>query len=401
MNTLQNLHAELIEWLVRAAYPLWSTRGIDPRDGGFIEALDRNAVPLNNPRRARVHPRQVYAFARGPSFGWQGDVAGIVARGTEYFTTHYQRRDGLFRTLVGADGAVLDERALLYDQAFALLGYAAVASATNARNVFEPRALELRHAIEGSFAAGDGSFFSDEEFRSQRESNPHMHLLEACLAWAEIGDDPGWTQWVGSLVELALLRFIHRETGAVEESYEDAWKPASGIAGRVIEPGHQFEWAWLLLRSEHYHTLPSRQAALRLISIGETFGIHNGVAINSLLGNFTAKNVAARLWPQTERLKAALRAASVTGDANYRSIAQTTATSLLRYLNTPTQGLWFDEQMQNGDFVDSSAPASTFYHLVGAIAELHLVLRNDAKDPASTQVLVPNPAAQCTRSSPP
>jgi mannose/cellobiose epimerase-like protein (N-acyl-D-glucosamine 2-epimerase family) len=30
--------------------------------------------------------------------------------------------DGLFRTLVDAEGMPLDERALLYDQAFALLG---------------------------------------------------------------------------------------------------------------------------------------------------------------------------------------------------------------------------------------------------------------------------------------
>ena len=128
MKALGALHIQLAEWLVQAAYPLWSTRGIDAGDGGFIEALDRNAAPLAHPRRARVPPRQIYTFAQAPGFGWQGDAGAVVLRGTEYFTNRYRRPDGLFRTLVSAEGTVLDERALLYDQAFALLGYAAAAS---------------------------------------------------------------------------------------------------------------------------------------------------------------------------------------------------------------------------------------------------------------------------------
>ena len=44
--------------------------------------------------------------------------------GLKYFLAHYRRPDGLFRTLVAADGAVLDERAYLYDQAFVLLALA-------------------------------------------------------------------------------------------------------------------------------------------------------------------------------------------------------------------------------------------------------------------------------------
>ena len=376
MKALGALHIQLVEWLVQAAYPLWSTRGIDAGNGGFIEALDRNAAPLSHPRRARVPPRQIYAFAQARGFGWHGDAGAVVLRGTEYFTNRYRRPDGLFRTLVSAEGTVLDERALLYDQAFALLGYAAAASATNALPAFERRAIGLRNAIESRFKAGDGAFFSDEESRPPRESNPHMHLLEACLAWAEISADAGWTQWTRSLVELALTRFILRDSGAMGESFEENWQPAIGGAGRLVEPGHQFEWAWLLLRSAAHHTIPVRDVALRLIAIGENVGVHNGVAVNALLDDFTVTNGGARLWPQTERLKAALRAASVTGNPNYWSIAQAAAASLRGYLDTPIRGLWFDERKSDGTLIDSPVPASTFYHLVGAIAELDVALRN-------------------------
>jgi mannose-6-phosphate isomerase len=355
---------------VAAAYPLWSRNGVDPSTGGFNEALDMHGHAIALPRRARVHPRQIYAFAQARHFGWQGDGETIVRRGMEYFTRYYRRCDGLFRALVSADGTPLDERALLYDQAFALLGFAAAASALDARAEYEARALELSQLMDARLGGGDGSYRSDEESVEHRDSNPHMHLLEAYLAWAEIGHDSAWVARLRSLVNLALSRFINPGSGAIGESYLATWQPTPGIAGR-IEPGHQFEWAWLLLRCERWHDARLRDAALRLISIGE-YGVHNGVAINALHDDFTIKDGNARCWPQTERLKAALLAAMLTGEAEYWAMAKAAATSLFLYLNAPVPGLWLDERSVRGEFPASPAPASTFYHLVGAIAALNL-----------------------------
>jgi mannose/cellobiose epimerase-like protein (N-acyl-D-glucosamine 2-epimerase family) len=375
MSMLHSLQARLVEWLVAAAYPLWSRNGIDPRNGGFIEALDRNGNPLAWPRRARVHPRQVFAFAQAQTLGWRGDAAAIVSRGMDYFTTYYRREDGLFRTLADADGAALDERALLYDQAFALLGYAAAAAALDAHGEFERRALELRRVIDTRMRTDDGSYCSEVDAAGRRESNPHMHLLEAYLAWAEIGQDAGWAAGVRSIVDLALMRFIRKDSGAVGESYLATWEPASGVAGHILEPGHHFEWAWLLLRCERWHTSPLRNTALRLISIGEQFGVLNGVAVNALHDDFTVRDAGARFWPQSERLKAALLAATLTGDLQYWSMAEAATTSFFPYISTVVPGLWLDLQLPSGALVDSPAPASTFYHLVGAIVALTLALR--------------------------
>src|SRR5580700_3969132 len=175
------LQAKLVAWLVNDAYPLWARRGIDPH-GGFIEALGPDGVGLPLARRARVHPRQVYAFAQARAFGWAGDVTGIVSRGMEYFTAHYCRNDGMFRALAAADGTPLDARALT-----------------------------LRGLIERRLSTADGSLRSEETAAAVRESNPHMHLLEACLAWAEIGNDAGWAVWARSLAELAVSRFIRKD----------------------------------------------------------------------------------------------------------------------------------------------------------------------------------------------
>jgi mannose/cellobiose epimerase-like protein (N-acyl-D-glucosamine 2-epimerase family) len=378
LSTLDALRSRFVSWLVDAAYPLWSKHGIDPRNGGFVESLSQDGVALVHPRRARVHPRQVYAFAQAPAFGWGGDVRGIVSGGIDYFTTYYRRRDGLFRPMAQADGAPLDGPALLYDQAFALLGYAAAATALEARGEFECRALALRQVIETHLRADDGSFYPGEQSAGHRESNPHMHLLEAYLAWAEIGHDAGWAAGVRSIVDVALSRFIREDSGALGESYLATWQPTPGIAGRSIEPGHQFEWAWLLFRCERWHSLPLRNTALRLISIGDEYGVHNGLAITALYDDFTVKDANARLWPQTERLKAALFAAALTGEPRYWSMAEAAAMSWIPYLNTRVPGLWLDARLPSGELIDAPAPASTFYHLVGAILALDHALGRSA-----------------------
>jgi mannose/cellobiose epimerase-like protein (N-acyl-D-glucosamine 2-epimerase family) len=364
---------DLTQWLVGSAYPLWSRGGIDASNGGFVEAIDQDGVPLAWPRRARIHPRQMYAFAHARIVGWQGDVAGIVSRGMDYFMRCYRREDGLFVTLADTEGTVMNQRVLLYDQAFALLGYAAAGFALDARAEFEALALELCRSIEIRLGARDGAYHTAEGSTGY-EANPHMHLLEAYLAWAEMGIDSSWASRVQSMVELALTRFIRGDSGALAESFRSTWQPSPGAAGRLIEPGHQFEWAWLLLRAQRWCAAPLRDAALRLIAIGSEFGVQNGVAVNSLYDDFTIADANARFWPQTERLKALLLAASVTGESRYWLLAESAAESLLPYLDTRVPGLWFDVQTPSGEVIESPAQASTFYHVVGAVLALNPAL---------------------------
>jgi mannose-6-phosphate isomerase len=371
---LADARKQLVKWLCDSAYPLWSKNGIDPK-GGFIETLDADGLALPHARRARVQPRQLYAFAQALNFGWHGDVANIVRRGTDYFVTYYRRPDGLFRTLAGVDGEPLDERAFLYDQAFALLGLSAAATALGEITEFETRALALRDAIEARFST-DLAFRSGETAEGHFESNPHMHLLEACLAWAEIGRDPGWTVWARRIVDLTLAKFIRAESGALGEFFAANCQPAAGVEGRIIEPGHQFEWAWLLLRARKIHPGPLRQTALRLIAIGEKFGVRNGVAINSLLDDFSVRDPKARFWPQTERLKASLLAATLTGEESYWETALAAVSSIFPYLETRVPGLWLDVQLPTGVRVAAASPASTFYHLVCAIVVLDKTLKS-------------------------
>ena len=367
-------HDRLESWLCDAAYPLWSTRGVDPR-GGFHERLTQDGQPLVEPRRSRVNPRQAYCFAVAPSLGWRGDAGALVKHGLDYWYAQYRRPDGLFRTLIAADGSPLDERALLYDQAFGLLALN-VYSVGEARALRERQSLELHDLVLKSMKRAGAGFESGVPASVPLQSNPHMHLLEAALAGCEVcAESSLWKPLAEEIVELALTHFIDAGSGALREFFDAQWNPAAGLEGRIIEPGHQFEWAWLLLRWGGEKNPRVRAAALKLIEVGESHGLRHGLAVNSLLDDFSPHDGGARLWPQTERLKAAALAARLTSEPRYFKMAADAADGVMRYLDCPLPGLWYDKIDAQGKRIDEPAPASSFYHLVAAIAELSALAR--------------------------
>lgn len=360
---------QLLEWLIGKACPLWSTYDVDRERGGFHERLN-GTTGLDEPRRARVPPRQVCAFAISATLGWSGDAAKLATHGILYFLTHYRRPDGLFRTLVAPEGMPIDNRALLYDQAFVLLGLAEGQRVLGPRAELVDEARRLRAAIYRDLKRKGPGFESGLPSDQPLSANAHMHLFEAAQAWIPISDDPEWHALANEIADLALSRFIDISTGAVRELFTPTWSPLPGAPGRIIEPGHHFEWAWLLLRWAGTAHTETRNAALRLMQIGELHGVRNDIVINALLDDFSVHDASARLWPQTERIKAAVLAARLTGEPRYWTMATTAANTLLRYLDTPVAGSWYDRLMPNDEFVEEPAPASSFYHIAAAIMEL-------------------------------
>jgi mannose/cellobiose epimerase-like protein (N-acyl-D-glucosamine 2-epimerase family) len=207
------------------------------------------------------------------------------------------------------------------------------------------------------------------------ESNPHMHLFEATLAGAEVCSECNlWKPLADEIAEFALAHFFDGN-GVLHEFFDTDWKFAPDVAGRIVEPGHQFEWAWLLLRWAGDKHPKARAAALRMIEVTEANCVKDGLALQQVLDDFSPHDPSARLWPQTERLKAGALAARLTGETKYYSMAASSADALKRYLATPIPGLWYDRIDAAGKIVDEPAPASTFYHLVVAVAEISALAR--------------------------
>lgn len=360
----------LRRWLLDDAYPVWARDGWDPVHGGFHERLAPAGPVLGESRRACAQVRQIYCFARARELGWKGDARRLLAAALDHFLMRYRRSDGLFRTLVAPDGHVLDDRALLEDQACALLAFAEAHRLLGSSSDLPAQARALLGAIEARFRQANDGFVSGLGGRALL-SRPHLHLLEAALAWRSVSEEPCWHRLAEELTSLALDRMIDPQSGVLHEHFAGGSAALPGVAGRLIEPGHQFEWAWLLMRRGP--NAQAHRAAARLLEIGETHGVRDGVAVNALLEDLTVQDPRARLWAQAGRLKALARGARL-GEARCWPLVEQAADILQRYLDTGTRGLWHVRRKPGGEFIREPSPGSSFQAIVCAIGELAAAL---------------------------
>jgi mannose-6-phosphate isomerase len=360
-------------WLTETAAPFWWARGVERGVGGFAERIGQDGAAVVEPRRVRVSARQVYAFAVAAELGWDGPVAAAVEHGLAFLKGPGAGADGLIVHRVDEAGRVLDAGPDLYDQSFLLLALArARAFDPNAEQqalgVLAALGRRLRHPVAG---------YEDRlPPVLPLRANPHMHLLEAALAWMAVSDDPAWRDLGARMVAMCRDRFRDPATGALLEYFDADWQPLAGPAGDVVEPGHLFEWCWLLWSWQEATGEDTAAIALAFAAIARRHGTdaRRGVALDELTRGLAVAKPGARLWPQTERLKAGIACHALAADdvARAEAAAEILAawSALERYLATPVPGLWHDRMTEEGRFVDEPAPASSFYHLAAAIREL-------------------------------
>lgn len=356
------------DWLRLRALPLWSAVGRDD-DGAFAELLTLEGRHVTSQRRARVQARQVFVFAEAGRMGWNGHWKQCVTTGLSWLDTHYLRHDGLTRTLLSDTGEVLDDTPFLYDQAFQMLARAHALMA-GVEGDHHAKAVTARETLLAK-APKEGGLI--EAGAHPYQSNAHMHLLEASLAWETAGGDEGWTALADRIVNLASTRFIDPRGGFLREFFKPDWTPADGEDGDLVEPGHQFEWAWLLARygrargDATFIALAKRLHAFGRIGIGA----RRQVALDALSTDGAPRGRRARLWPQTEWMKSALILAELSNDEERRSlIEEAAAAQRALWLYLTDDGLWRDKLLEGGGFINEPAPASSFYHIMGAWLQL-------------------------------
>lgn len=357
------------DWLRLRALPLWATVGL--KEGwGFAETLSLDGRALEGFSRSLVQARQVFVYAQASRLGWAGPWKRAVDAGFSALEARFTRPDGDLRASTAADGAPLNEATRLYDQAFLMLALATAKAAGHGQGDLEARAVAVRDRIVAG-ALPQGGFM--EAGAQPYQANAQMHLLEASMAWEAESADPAWTALSDRIVALAITRFIDSGTGMLREFFDADWSPAAGDDGRLVEPGHQFEWAWLLTR---YALARDREdvaaTARRLYAVGR-MGVaeRSGIAQDALNDDGSIRSARARLWPQTEWLKAALILADQARDGERVALIED-AEAALRALSTylTPDGLWRDKRLPDGSFVDEAAPASSFYHIMAAFDQL-------------------------------
>ncbi|MFI5346835.1 MAG: AGE family epimerase/isomerase [Elusimicrobiota bacterium] len=361
-------------WLSNDVFPLWTSRGIDRNDGGFVEALSSEGRPLDIPRRAMVQARQIFAFRTGRDMGClpAGAADSIVGRAAAFLVDRYSLPSGAFLHAVDAKGAPAVDRLDLYTQAFVLFGLANAYAVTRDGKL-KSRALALADYLRNERRAAGGGFTELEDGRVVLRSNPHMHLFEAALAWMAVDSDSNWKALADEILTLCLEKFIDPRGRMLGEVFSEDWSLVRADGRFSYEPGHQYEWTWLLILYEEMTGRDLNSAREGLFAAGETWGIGAaGNALDEVWSDGAPKKSSSRFWPQTERIKAAVRlGARARGQrrADYFRAADEAVAVLFGFLSTPTPGLWRDTLLETGRFREDPAKASSLYHIINAFSE--------------------------------
>jgi mannose/cellobiose epimerase-like protein (N-acyl-D-glucosamine 2-epimerase family) len=366
------------DWLHESTIPYWLDHGVDRSGGGFHEKLGPDRQPvLDAGKRIMVQARQLFVAADHALLTGSADARTAAGDALSFMRDHCRHPEGGWRFRVARDGAPQDDTRDLYAHAFVLFALAW-------HHRLDPNGGAAREAtttlafLDAQMAHPSGGYYetldsTGRAVNGTRRQNPHMHLFEAFLEWAAISDDPVWRTRADAMAALFEKRF--GVDGTLREFFADDLRPLENDKGRLVEPGHHYEWYWLLRRHELL-TGDARLAAAadQLYRFAERYGIdpETGGIIDTVDCAGAVVRDSRRLWPQTEAIKAHASRLAVTAGAAARLAAQTESLLSSQHDGMP-EGGWREHLAANGAPLTSDLPASSLYHLAMADAELRRV----------------------------
>jgi mannose-6-phosphate isomerase len=374
----RDIVAALKTLMIEHSLPLWSREGWDSSRGGFVERLDSagNADRLA-PRRVRVQARQIYSYALAAQLGWYPQGREIAMKGLEYLLAKAKSPDGRpgFVHLLDHDGRVLNPLRDTYDHAFILLALTTVYELSGEVRIREEMD-SLAAFLDSELRSPHGGFIEGIPATLPRRQNPQMHLFEAMIAAFDATHDQVYQQRAGDLFGLFVASLYDARRQALGEYFEEDW---SRIEPLVVEPGHQAEWVWLLKGFERITGCPTGRYRAQLLDSALRFGDEaTGCLIDEGDVEGKVRKSTRRLWPQTEIAKAWIAQAEA-GEPGAEEQALDALARLHRhYLRHPVAGGWYDQFDRDGRSLVDAIPASSFYHVICAIAEAERVLGSPA-----------------------
>ncbi len=364
-------------WMFTAALPWWAANGLDRTNGGYVEQMTldgRDAV--SGFKRTRVTARQIYVFSHGFTLGFNKGV-DLARHGVEFLVSKtWNGPDKGFARKLTREGGELDPTPDLYDIAFVLFAFAWYHRATREKTARDWMHRTLDY-IEAHMRHPSGLGFHNELPRPGvsggfRQQNPHMHLAEACLAAYESTGEQRFGDLAKELAGLFQTKFFDLRTGTLAEYFTDDLGRAPGADGRITEPGHQFEWCWILNSCHKLLGLDTAAEIRAAAAFAEKHGVDPAscATFNQVRDDGTPIDKGSRTWPNTERIKAAIALQELDGTDPSDMVRASAGLLLDRYLRHTPRGAWIDAFDADGKPAVSTIPASTLYHVFLAFAEV-------------------------------
>ncbi|KAF1052722.1 MAG: Cellobiose 2-epimerase [Burkholderia gladioli] len=354
--------ADLRRHFAEIVLPLWRGPGFDPSRGlPFAAVAPDTHAPLPVARfRAMACARQLFVFSDA------GELAHADTLFDGLCRNFLDRQHGGWFYSVDAHGAPLDRSKDLYTHAFIVFACAAYFAATGNRDARQ-HAEHTAALIEDRFAPAPGNACLDaaraENFArldGPPLQNPLMHLTEAWLAAAGAFGDAAFDTALLRTAQAVERRFVDPGTGCVAEL-------PLGSDGNRFEPGHQFEWCYLV------HEAGARLAPAGLAdALDRAYRFAERHGVDTATGGVCAATDARgacldatqRIWAQTEYLRALATRGEQPGSPDLAVQAERFAARFLH-----PRG-WIECRTTDGAVARADMPSTTPYHLATAYAAL-------------------------------
>ncbi|MEX3669031.1 AGE family epimerase/isomerase [Paraburkholderia phenoliruptrix] len=339
--------------------PMWREAGFNAALKLPFEALDEDHRPVPPQRyRAMACARQLFVFSQA------GDAAHAHVL-FDSLTRKFRdtQRGGWFYS-VDAQGVPLDTTKDLYTHAFVVF-----ACAEYARRCGSQDALEIVYGtselIQAKFDADDdllnAALTADfSEVTGLPAQNPLMHLTEAWLAAREATDDHAFDVQLRRVAGAVSRHFVHARSGCIAEF-------PLGMQGNRLEPGHQFEWFWLVNQARPlFEGSGLTETVSRAFSFAQRNGVDHrtGGVCASLDDEGRIQDATQRIWAQTEYL----RALAIHEEPSVRATLQRQM-ELFQQCFLRLQG-WIECKTATGETARADMPSTTPYHLATAFDAL-------------------------------
>ncbi len=361
--------------------PKWYGAFSDHMTGGFFERLGKGFQPVyTGQRRLVTQCRQLYIYSEACLNKNKSLYKNLKVQFEFVLSKYHDTETGLWHFSLDDEGRVKETECDLYALTFVIFSFSHYYRATQderakaaARSVLDLIDSRFRLAV-GLAEAVDTNFNAVPKMRRQ---NPHMHLLEACLFAHETWGDPAYEAMADEMVSLFYGKFFIAARTALVEFFTDDLLPHPE-KGDLLEPGHYFEWVWLLKKhaamkgDDALHN----ETALQLLTWANANGwdsVHGGIYdVVSSTGQVMSDTK--RIWPFCEALKANALMLTLAPDRQAIKDRVTDMVHVFRDKYIQERGFW--TELLNRDLSPATdyMPGTTPYHVYFGITETMDVL---------------------------
>jgi len=373
-------------------------RAIDPADGFFHYFRDDGTIYDRSHRHLVSSTRFVFNYA----MAWLafGNPAYLDAakHGLRYLRdVHRNVANGGYHWTI-RDGQPEDSSNQAYGVAFVLLAYAtAVKAGIDQARAWMDETWEL---LEQRYWEAEAGLYRDEadadwHFSPYRGQNANMHLCEAMIAAYQATRKARYLDRALTLADHMTRRQAARADGLVWEHYDTAWNidwefnkddPKNLFKPWGFQPGHQTEWAKLLLiidpllreRGMPQDWLVPKAKELFDRALAAAWDEVNGGICYGFAPDGSICDGEKYFWVQAESLAAAALLEDRTGDATYGDWYGRIWRYSWQHMIDHRYGAWYRILTRdNRKIDDEKSPAGkTDYHTMGACHEV-LALHGD------------------------